>query len=354
VNFSTYQINERLVWVDNLKAIGIYFIFLGHLDINSQAVQYLFSFHVPIFFFISGYLFDSSKYEVFKTFFLRRLKTLIVPYFFFAFTLFFLWLFIIREFSIKGEALKIHPLTLIMRIFYSGGLNYGESVPINAMLWFLTCLFLLEIIFWLINKIVKENKNVTLMILLLCGLLSCLDSVFIPIRLPWNIDKAMNASVFYGTAFVYKKHIDSYVNLSKSDPRKICALILFFSANIVFCFLNGTVNYNFKIYHNIIFYYLSAFAGILFYIGISSYVTPNRIISYVGKNTIILLGFSSVIVTYLINAIYLLCLKKFPDLSDLSLGSGIVIAAVQILSMFPFIYLISRYVPFLIGRSKLK
>lgn len=71
---------ERLCWVDNAKFIGIYLVVLGHLRLpNSFATQLIYSFHVPLFFFLSGLLFhfDANRKEHIKKAFSR----LVVPYF---------------------------------------------------------------------------------------------------------------------------------------------------------------------------------------------------------------------------------------------------------------------------------
>ncbi|HFO9614052.1 TPA: acyltransferase family protein, partial [Escherichia coli] len=47
--------NHRLEWIDSLKAVAIFWIYLGHFGDNAkQLYPFVFSFHVPLFFFISG------------------------------------------------------------------------------------------------------------------------------------------------------------------------------------------------------------------------------------------------------------------------------------------------------------
>ena len=51
----------RLVWIDIAKAIGLFFIIAGHLTIDTYSeAKYIYWFHVPFFFIISGLLHSST------------------------------------------------------------------------------------------------------------------------------------------------------------------------------------------------------------------------------------------------------------------------------------------------------
>ena len=52
-------INMRYVWVDWMKSILIILVVLGHS--GSLFTPYIYLFHIPAFFFVSGYLSDYSK-----------------------------------------------------------------------------------------------------------------------------------------------------------------------------------------------------------------------------------------------------------------------------------------------------
>lgn len=49
---------ERLHWLDYSKAIGMYLVVLGHVfKDNTQLLKdIIYSFHMPLFFFLSGFL----------------------------------------------------------------------------------------------------------------------------------------------------------------------------------------------------------------------------------------------------------------------------------------------------------
>lgn len=69
---------KRLLWIDTAKVIGISLMILGHrnlLDINSTKV--IFSFHMPLFFIISGMFWKNINLD--KT--IKSIsKTLLLPF----------------------------------------------------------------------------------------------------------------------------------------------------------------------------------------------------------------------------------------------------------------------------------
>ena len=71
----------RIVEFDIAKGIGIILVVIGHQNIPHSVTNWIFSFHMPLFFILSGFFFSSKKkfYEIFK----RRVKSLIIPYVFF-------------------------------------------------------------------------------------------------------------------------------------------------------------------------------------------------------------------------------------------------------------------------------
>lgn len=67
---------ERLVWGDWARILGLYLVILGHF-FPGMVKSFIYSFHVPFFFFISGY-FTSYKS---KNFWKYLAQALIIPYF---------------------------------------------------------------------------------------------------------------------------------------------------------------------------------------------------------------------------------------------------------------------------------
>ena len=74
---------SRYVFVDILKGIAILLIVYGHIIPGTIPflTEYVSTFHIPLFFFVSGLLYDESKYkESFKRFVTKRVKGLLLPF----------------------------------------------------------------------------------------------------------------------------------------------------------------------------------------------------------------------------------------------------------------------------------
>lgn len=52
---------ERLSWLDVLKGIGIILVVMGHIYSNSIIFNWLYSFHMPLFFFAAGCVYKIGR-----------------------------------------------------------------------------------------------------------------------------------------------------------------------------------------------------------------------------------------------------------------------------------------------------
>ena len=77
-------IKKRLDYIDIAKALGMLIIMWGHIAV-SKSVTFVYAFHIPLFFFLSGMVFVQDKYPDFKSFVKRRIQTLIIPYIIYSF-----------------------------------------------------------------------------------------------------------------------------------------------------------------------------------------------------------------------------------------------------------------------------
>jgi len=128
----------RYVFIDNAKAIGIVLIVIGHSKgLPDYMVRLLFSFHVPLFFFISGFLLKPDKLaESVPANAKKIVRTLAWPYFlFFCFA--YLYWFATRNVGAKAALSAGRP-------WYDpiAGLLTGlePDLYINPPLWFFPCL----------------------------------------------------------------------------------------------------------------------------------------------------------------------------------------------------------------------
>ena len=70
---------KRLDWVDALKGFGIFCVTFGHLGTNIYLEKHIYSFHMFLFFFISGYLFNYTNDIDVKEYIKKKCKSLFYP-----------------------------------------------------------------------------------------------------------------------------------------------------------------------------------------------------------------------------------------------------------------------------------
>mgnify|MGYP003436670250 CR=1 FL=1 len=76
------MIQQRKIWVDWAKVLGMYTIIYGHCFPETMS-NFIYAFNVPVFFIISGYL--CKKEQDFSTCWNKTLHNLIIPYYILAF-----------------------------------------------------------------------------------------------------------------------------------------------------------------------------------------------------------------------------------------------------------------------------
>lgn len=83
---------KRIEWIDICKGLGIFLVVIGHTgiaQISQKLYDWIYSFHMPMFYMLSGMVFNPIKYPSFSTYLQRRVKTLVIPFFILNTTLFF-------------------------------------------------------------------------------------------------------------------------------------------------------------------------------------------------------------------------------------------------------------------------
>lgn len=176
---------SRIDYIDVVKFLGVFAIYLGHLA-NSAGILYpfVFKYHVPLFFFISGFTVNLEKKRNFPQYLSSKIKTLIIPWAFFAlFSLLIRGLYENFQFDISAELIKI-IYGCIRNQYFAGGL------------WFLTCLFVINLIYYLVNRMPFPSKIIVFFIFLSI-LLITENYIFTEPKWPWNIDSAMIYSFNY-------------------------------------------------------------------------------------------------------------------------------------------------------------
>ena len=143
---------RRVNWIDYAKGIGISLVVVGHalrglvdsLILEPSALiqfvdTWIYAFHMPLFFFISGLFISHSASKSFKNFLIDKLQTIAYPYFVWA---------ILQELIRKLVGVDDQPIQSIWHILYAPPMQF----------WFLYILLILSLSYTLFRKIGLSTK----------------------------------------------------------------------------------------------------------------------------------------------------------------------------------------------------
>lgn len=335
-------------WIDSLKGMAIILVVIGHLSTLFSGLvfyklnQYIYSFHMPLFFFISGYLINFEKYmNIEKTYFKKRVYSLIIPYFFFSAIAYLFYITMDYLYQPQIQNIELFEKGVVFNLYaiFCSANGYLLDTP----LWFLPCLFITEILFFISRKNLKENYQL-LALVIFFSLTGFLYSTYIPLRMPWSFDIALTGVVFYLAGHFFKKNYET-VFFRKS----YIFIFVLFLIHIMSSFTNSRVDMYKLIYNNYFLFYLSAFSGILVYFYIFKRIKPSKILQFYGRNSLIILGFHYIIISTL--------KYTFPVLfSHLNLKISetlffIISIFLILLSLIPAIVITNRYFPCILGKK---
>lgn len=159
---------ERTQWIDWAKTIGIWLVVFGHIPGHPPAVsEFIYAFHMPLFFFLSGYLAKTkSVREAVKSGAVR----LLVPYALFYLLTWVWWFFFgyLRHpewfpHLSTFEAAVARPL---FGMLFGVGHDTPDSSMVNVPLWFLVGLFQLGVVVALVESLKTRRARYSAVALL--------------------------------------------------------------------------------------------------------------------------------------------------------------------------------------------
>lgn len=262
---------KRLSWLDSLRGFGIILITLGHLGCFELLERYIYSFHVPLFFFISGYLYRRGTQPL-KNYIKKKTMTIFVP--------FVSWTFLSTMVNV-ALGYNLRPLV-------EKALTIDGKLTWNSPLWFLLVLYFVEILFTLLDRLNQRTyfkaiiMAVSLLVFLLIG----------DIRLVLKLNLVPFAMVFYAMGNVMRRSIENRGFFLKKWQKAPCALALLFAGIIFGSFLNVRVKYTHAIWGNYLYLFIAAFSSILFYYILFRNIDKIgycKALTYLGKNSMIIM-----------------------------------------------------------------
>lgn len=278
--------------IDIARGLGILSVVLAHnrivLDTKGEIFSIVYSFALPLFFFLSGVFFrpELSLTSTIK----GKSDSILKPYFV---TLLFLGI----VFTWRGKA-EFTPY--ILKMLYGTG-----STIIWTPLWFLTNLFIVYIFGWfMVTVFHKPLENCWFKCALLCTMLivgvkyidffwqkkvSLFQHDFSIPGLPFSVDIVPISASFFLLGYFLKRHLINF------KPRLILtttAILVFVSLHF---FFNKTIDLNLRIYDGVAIPTLEALSGIYIILSLSYLIQFRagiaRVMAYAGSASLFIFIF---------------------------------------------------------------
>lgn len=278
-------LRKRLDWLDVLRFLGIFGIFIVHFgSVTGRANPFLHLYVTPLFIVAAGFSEAiSSKSLPFGQFLHKKIKGLLLPYFVFS-----LITLVVLYFTNEPDVPTL--LDLLKRALF--GVRNQLYAP---ALWFLPCLFIMSILFWVLRRFIK-NKWIIL------GITAISFGVFLfipfkPYRDPswfWNLDSALYYFIYYGIGFAFFEPVKNLLENESKRTKLLLALswlgsfvysaMIFFGRNLLRPILHRFPD--FAQVDKVIY----ALVIIWFNIGLAKYLEKVKLFQDLGRLSLYLCG----------------------------------------------------------------
>ena len=319
---------NRLNWADIMKGLGMFVIIFSHFPHPQWTNIFYSPFALAVYFFVSGYFFSSKN--SFGEFVVNKFWKLLVPLFLFG------SLGVLESVLIGGESLVDRVSGMFLQIA-------GKA----DTMWFFSCLFTSEIIFYWVYKAankVAPDKLWTVVafsvIVLIIGIILC----EVGVKLPWHIETACMVEPLLLFGYLCRK-----LRIEEKLSAKLCAAA--WLLYIVFIYLlPNPVDVHINVFANTFLFYLQAAIGAYAVFSLSVLLDQKRnpvndFVIWVGQNTVQYFFFQGTIIVVICKLLAPVGIA-FEDSFVLVLLGTIF---VYIITCIPS-YIVRRYFPIFLGK----
>ena len=345
---------ERIVSVDYVKAISIFLVLLSHTAIPVGLSVWISEFHVPLFFFASGFLFSFSRNPRTMTFAKKRARQLLVPFVWLDIVSYVFWLLAGRNYGADaGLSLSWYrPLVCSL----SGD---TDGMVHNLSLWFFPSLFLTGCCCHVVMKWLSDYGGRTGRSGLPYSVSIGLPAAFLIVgwavyELMGNIrlfiGQSLVMSAFYVSGHVFRCFSEGHSFVSK--PR----LVFFGMAALLLTLCGTSLNDKVTVYNN---YYGTYPLFVVFALsGISLMVVAgvvmsrvfgeNRVVRLISDNTLLICGLHLMFFSIIKGVLFFLFGITTDIFSD-AIVPNLLLSLAAIAFCLPVAVGIRRCLPWLIG-----
>ena len=313
---------KRKEWIDILKGIGIILVAIGHIYSNQIVYNWLYSFHMPLFFLAAGWVY---KEKTILTDIKRRIQTIVVPYFSFGFLTIIYYQILERRFRDSN----ISFLDSVLGLLSGSCINLG----FNIHLWFLPCFFLTVILFnMIVNWVGRKTAYVVVALMSLIYIIFPMPEWF------WGFNRVFKYIGFYAVG----------VSLARMDKVKDKSLeagtvaFILLGVNFYLSYINQTTG---------VMWFATALIGVAALVLISQLINTNKVLQYCGRISLVILCIHGPVYRIVVKTVSILIHMDTNAVRERTLFAMIVVAITLIICSAAYEFFI-RIAPWMVGKTR--
>lgn len=294
---------DKIKWINIAKALSIVSVVIAHISGNNLILcRIFFSFNVASFFMLSGMTFLGVRNcdqiinmkDDFWNFIKRKIGTLIIPYVIWGVISIIIYSFL-GNYIVSSLGRTEHNFGIYKNLL---GLLFANSedgfFEWNRPLWFLPCLFIVEILFYIVFMFLRKikckskKKHMIAMccIMIISFVWMILYSHYLKgVYFPFEIETAFSAMLYFALGITLKE----LINRKDSGKDKIIMMIfaiLFIIIGLLVAFKNGGVDFRMDVYGNPFLFVIPSILIPISLILLSRIIDDNKIMNYIGERTL--------------------------------------------------------------------
>lgn len=342
---ATTPIEGRLPWVDYAKSLAMLMVVIIHVHITEGISKTLSAMIMPMFFMLSGYLFDYNRNPRFKPFAWKRTRQILIPYLCINVLMLGVWV-IMQKWDPYVYSCDSDAWSLSKAI----GLSRAPRLIHDVPLWALFCLYGVELVFYPLGRKMWSTLTVAAVTL---GL-SVAMFYTIPARMgdiALSVGQIITALPFYALGHAYrrgdvKERISRYVF---SFPATLLYIMVF----ALTAHYNEYVSFRQCRFGSYPLFFLSSMSGSLGAIALMRYLAQaigsNSIIRFISDITLLICGLHILVFIIIKATFYVGFGINAEAITEGWPGVAFTIAAFAI-TVYPISWVIYRYFRPLIGK----
>lgn len=278
---------QRLDYIDTIKGIGIILVVIGHHLLEAEGViVWILSYHMPLFFMITGYLseYKKDKCEDIKKLIINKAKSLMYPYVTFSVIniIWYVLFYIVVPISGQpNDSLSVVLLRTITTLGYQA-------------LWFLPTLFIGTVLFNIINK--SKAYHFIHIVVMLFGCIVCvlIRQEGLEHNAVWYIFNYISRTAV-ATSFIYiGSLLCKFLTKLNNIAEWICLGVAAVAVAITLVInLSNMTEYNLAVSNlsNPVMFYLSAISNSVLVLLLCKKISLKKgLLNFYGKNSLIIMA----------------------------------------------------------------